>query len=447
LIVLHASDLHGHLRGKDGLGGYARLAAYVKAVKSGADASTDVLFVYGGDVSNKGALPCRKSKDAACLPLLKDLGVDVAVPGNHELTGRSGTDLINLLNSTGVAWTAANLNTYVAAAKAPSSDFVYKGPRSGIELAVFGWSSGQPGSGVVMRRDPNESDFRRLESYAKSSKALLLVTHQPYDADKALLAEACHRGVRALALLKADDHQVRAETDGCFPLYESGAFGQQVSKLVFAKTGAGPVDWKLESHEFVKMDSSRTEDSEVAEKIAKAYRDLAPEADQAVLEVASPRDVDGVASFLADAYRSVTHVDVAIVNRGSVKDGFKSGVLTRERFLETIPYNNDLMGLDWNAKDLERSLCKASERAKDAQLDDGSELVISGGRLIGAGTPNCRFEADRKSNALKVGVDNYLVSRSDRWLGRDLRKSGAFRFQVTTEQALNRYVQVLKGKL
>lgn len=447
LVILQAGDLHGYLRAEDGQGGYARVAAYVKAEKAAANSTTDVLFVYGGDAADKGALPCRKTRDRACFPLLKQLGIDVAVVGNHEL-GRPGSETAGLLALSGVPWTSANLMSIMGMQPGFTNDFVYKGPRSGLELAVWGWSSGKAGSGLSLRETPREDDYRKLASYAASGRPLLVVTHQDYSDDKALLGEICKRSIKTLALLKAHNHQTRAETDACAPLFEAGPFGEQINRLVFAKTGPSPLDWKLESQQFVKMDSSKIEDPAIVAEVARLYSENAPEADQVVLEVTQARDDAGAAAFLADAYRNTTHVDLAIVNRGSAKDGFKAGPLTRERLLQTIPYENDLSGLDWNLKDLEKSLCKASMRTPDARLDEGAELVFSGGKLVGGGTPQCRLETARRGGSLKVGIDGWVLAHSERWLGKDLRKNaGTFRFQVSTEQALNRYLQQLHGKL
>lgn len=430
------------------MGGYARIAAYVAEQRAQADSSTDVLFVLAGDAADKGALPCRKTQDRACFPLLKMIGVDIAVPGNHEFQARTGTDTLALFQASGLTWTAANVNSVLSQSPLPLAQFSYTGPRSGIDLAVWGWTSGKAGSGMTIRSAPNDADYRRLLGYAASGRPLLIVTHQEYEADKALIGEACRRGVKALALLKAHNHEVRAESDSCMPLVEAGAQGRQVAKLVFAKTGLASLDWKLESHEFVNMDSSKPEQPEVAAEVAKLYRELAPEADERVLELTAPRDVDGVGAFLADAYRNVTHVDIAIVNRGAIKKPFKAGPLTRETLMQTIPYNNQILGLDWNLKDLEQSLCRASQRALDPELDDGAELILSGGKLVDPGTSRCRLETTRKGGSLKVGVDDYIVAHSERWLGRDLRKNGIlFRFQVSTEQALSRYAKLLQGKL
>ena len=98
LVVIYVNDLHGQLRAdlKNG-GGYARLAAFIKGERDRAGTGADVLVIAGGNVAEKGALPCRKTNDNACFPLLKDVGVDVAVLGTSEIK-RSAADLNHLID-------------------------------------------------------------------------------------------------------------------------------------------------------------------------------------------------------------------------------------------------------------------------------------------------------------------------------------------------------------
>ncbi len=443
VVVLHFSDLHGQLRGGAQGGGYARLAAYVRQAQREAGPKTDVLVLFGGDLVGKTAMPCRQTKESACAPLLARIAGDLpvyAVLGNHELD-RPAAEMDAILNASGATW----LGGAVSGSASPKlvESVEWTGAKSGARLTLAGWTRGEAGKGLKLRGTATAAALEKMAP-AGASHPVLWLTHQPWEDDVAFASLACARTGRAnLALLKGDDHKVRQEALGCLKVFEPGPFGEHVTRLEWRIEANGK--WTALREEVVPLGPTAPKDESLDAEIVALYAKHAPQATEVVAQVAEAKDAEGVMDWLADAYRGVTRADVAIVNSGAVKAGFAAGPLERERLLLTIPYNNDIHGLDWPMRDLEQALCRAALRPKDPITDHGSELHLSGARLVAVGQPDCRLEGPRRAS-LKVAVDSYVLGKSAAWLGKDLRGK-TFRFQVSTEQAMTRYLKLKGGRL
>jgi 2',3'-cyclic-nucleotide 2'-phosphodiesterase (5'-nucleotidase family) len=452
LIVLYASDLHSQIRPDElDRGGYARLKAWFDAEKRKAGPQTDVIVVAGGDTLGKGALPCAYTGDQACVPLLGQLGFDYATPGNYELY-RSNKDLRDILPQTKASWLSANVKSKE---KLPWTEgtSIYKGPKSGIQLGLVGWTSDPSYNGdprgrkdYTVKRRPDALDWNKFR-IELSGKPILFLTHQEIAEDRSFLAQACKElGARwVMGVLKANDHVYRRhESQFCAPILEPGPFAHEAAKVVIVKQPNG--DWKLLRHEFVHINKLVGEDAQLKAAVEDVYKKHGAGADDVLAKLSASRSQKEVARWVAGAYRERTKADVGLVNVGYVKGPLSEGKLTREKVLVTMPYSNELMGVDWSAKDMEAALCKASKRALDDDADYGSEIVLDGATLENPGKSNCHLVTPAKKALLKVAIDSYVVSRSGRWLGEDLAKR-SFRFGVGSQNLLFLQLEKQPGSL
>jgi hypothetical protein len=65
---------------------------------------------------------------------------------------------------------------------------------------------------------------------------------------------------------------------------------------------------------------------------------------------------------------------------------------------------------------------------------------LAGLKLEGAGTPDCKVVLDKPRASVKVALSEFLVKRSPRWLGKDL-KPATFKFQIDTWAALELHLK------
>lgn len=443
VVVLHFSDLHGRILA------YPRLAALIKSERALAERSgNDLLVVMGGDAAGKGALPCRKSNDKECFAFFKEMGVDVALLGNGEAK-RSAKDLNELIRISGGQWLSANVKSSKEKA-GWQKEILWKGPRSGAQIWIAGWTLAPSPAELDPAQPLNVGtrfDGHVLGEWAKqlSSNPVLWVTHQDLNDDKEFAKQVCMRkNISSLALLRAHTHQLRQEPMACVTAYESGAFAESATRLVIERSGAGPLAWKVTGAQTIPL-TFGPEDPQMKSRVSALYQKLAPDAETQVALVTTAQTLPDLALWLANAYRKVSHADVAVVNAGAIKEPLPIGPVKRERLLEVIPYNNELMGLDWPFADFEKSICEASRRARDATDDTGSELFFAGVELVNPGEGICHLKGSRKGS-VKVVLDSFMVKKAPRWLGKKL-EGRAFKFGMKTEDAMMLSLKRNGGKL
>jgi 2',3'-cyclic-nucleotide 2'-phosphodiesterase (5'-nucleotidase family) len=441
VLVIYLSDVHSQLRADDkGRGGFAQLKKWIDSERARAGAKTDVIVVGGGDLYGKGSIPCQETKDKECAPFFKDLGLNYTTVGNYELYS-SPTDLQKLNQSTGATLLSMNVTPKKGAGPWASNALKFKGAKSGLEFFLATWTSPFDIKDYNVRAFPSTSDWMAWKR--QWDAPVLWVTHQELERDVGLLREACGSlapQVQVLGLLKANDHRtMQSDTSQCAPLLEPGAFGHYVLKLLITKDDANPKRLKMAS-QFVEI-SGVGEDEGVKKRIDALYARYAPDANQILFTADSEISREQLAAWTAEAYHKRLKAEGAITNLGFVKNALPAGPVTREQFFLALPYKNELMGLDWPVKDLQDSLCGAAKRAKKDDLDWGSELFFSGFQLEGAGTPACRVVSEKKS--IKLVVDQYLVSRSERWLGRNI-SARVFKFGVDSRRAVSLFIDVKK---
>jgi 2',3'-cyclic-nucleotide 2'-phosphodiesterase (5'-nucleotidase family) len=207
-------------------------------------------------------------------------------------------------------------------------------------------------------------------------------------------------------------------------MMEAGAYGFAISKLVFENRSG---QWELVSREFVDVTDSSPVDAAMQAAVDQVLLQAAPDASRILGQVREPMSREALAGWLSKAFLGVTRADLSISNLGAVKDPVGVGSLTLELLLSYIlPYNDPLVGVDMSRMELEQALCKSSKRPRDSFEDNGSELFLSGARLVIEENGACRLEGLKKSQ-IKVAMPAFVAKRSARWIGLDLsRRSFAF---------------------
>jgi 2',3'-cyclic-nucleotide 2'-phosphodiesterase (5'-nucleotidase family) len=458
IVVLFFTDLHGRLRASADAGGYAEIAALVEEERAKLGERSDLLVLNGGDAAGKSSVPCVLSKEKDCFSLLPDLGVQLSVLGNSELT-RSVQELNELIALSGHTWISANIHTKSEQSWKPY--FVFNGIKSGIRLGLTGWTAIPTPGEIDLKRagyEPNTAiTSKNLEKWMKplAGMPVLWLTHVEVEDDKKLLEKHCHdpgqnnkRGAnnnqRVLAVIKGHGHTTFENQDACVPMFQAGGHGVNVLKLILEPRGA---EISLVHHEFLELKSRSAVKPSLKKKIDQLYVEKAPNANRVMAQVSRDLTAQEFAKWAATAFRATTRADIAIVNIGAVKSGVMAGALSLEEMNFVYPYKDEIMGLDINTKKLESALCKSSMREMDGFLDYGSQLILAGADLLGAGTEDCRLEVEGGSKrSVKIALVKYVVGRSERWLGQSLQ-SKAFRYGIDSERAFELYLKRTGEKL
>ena len=112
-----------------------------------------------------------------------------------------------------------------------------------------------------------------------------------------------------------------------------------------------------------------------------------------------------------DVLKSSSHAQLAL-HVGARSQDLTAQEAPLEGLWNYFPRNDDLMGLDWNKKDLEKSLCAFEDKFKD------KDLFLAGARLNRA-NGNCRLEG-LATSSVKIIMPLSLIQQSKVLFSKDL---------------------------
>ena len=134
--IYHTSDVHGFFYPKNGQGGFAALAAVIKA------GPASYMLLDSGDFAN-GTVETRNSKGLKGVQMMNHMSYDAATIGNHEFDFK-GEGVAPLLANAQFAVLAANFFE-ASTGKYPPSVLPYKlFDENGVKVAVIGLANRTP---------------------------------------------------------------------------------------------------------------------------------------------------------------------------------------------------------------------------------------------------------------------------------------------------------------
>lgn len=202
LTLLHVNDTHSHLEPVNtslmlddtqtylDLGGYARLATKVKAVRS---ENPNTLVLHAGDAV-QGTLYFTKYEGKADFALLNGIGFDAMVTGNHEFD--KGPELLSdMIDMADFPIIAANMDAsnepFLAGKIPPYIIREIGGTRVGIIGLITPETSviSSPGSNIIFLNEINTAQQAVQELESQGISKIIVLSHMGYEEDIAL-AEA-----------------------------------------------------------------------------------------------------------------------------------------------------------------------------------------------------------------------------------------------------------------
>jgi 2',3'-cyclic-nucleotide 2'-phosphodiesterase (5'-nucleotidase family) len=349
--LLLVNDLY-QMAEVDGRGGFARLAAIVKAERA---RGVPTFYAHAGDALSP-SLMSGFDRGAHIVELLNRAPPDAFVPGNHEFdfgpavfAQRMGEATFPVL--------AANLRDGAGRTLADLRDRLVV-TLGGIRVGVVG---------IALASTPEKSqagDLRfapEIETLAGQVQALRAegvdlvvgVCHTDRATDDAIVAARL-----VDILLSGHDHDLVVRYDGRTVMAESSFDAQYVTAIDVTATVTGTgrdrrVDWRPS---FRIHDSARvTPDPETLALVQRLQDALARELDLPVGVTRAPLDSrvsaarvreSSFGSLVADALRAATGAQVAITNGGGIRGNrlYPAGAtLTRRDILTELPFGNTVV--------------------------------------------------------------------------------------------------------
>src|SRR5215475_5777132 len=340
-------------------GGFARLAAVVKAERAkAAAAGSQVIFAHGGDTLSP-SLMSGIDQGAHIITLTNLIPPDIFVPGNHEFDFGKATFLQRMAE--------AKFPLYAANLRGPEgqplpnfkdrSIVTVDGVRIGLTGATYDDS--------VRASDPG--DLRFLPTVATLNEQAAALRREGADFVVAVAHVTREQGYQIFRgravdlLLTGHTHDLFIEYRGRNAMVESSYDAHYVTAIdividVSEESGRRRVRWRPQ---FRVIDTAMVmPDPEVAAVVAKFEDELNKQLDAPIGTTAVELDSRAatvrtreavIGNFIADAMRWSAQTEVAVTNGGGVRGDkiYPPGTtITRREVLAELPFGNRLVTID-----------------------------------------------------------------------------------------------------
>ena len=370
LVVLHTNDVHGavlprspalaQLEATEDVGGFAALAAVVKAERAAAAArGAHVLLVDGGDVW-RGTPEGDLTKGDLIVEAFGRLGYDAVALGNHEFD-LGLPNAVRLAKAAPFPWVSANV-TEKATGATPSwlRTHVVK-EVGGLRVALVGMTTVETPR-IVVGGDalglafapPAEAAAAQAKALAATSDLVIFVTHLGPQPDVEIL-----KAVPTCPLVVGGHSHTRlakpidARGDGTGWVVQAGTACIVVGKVtldVHRTTKAV----RLRTSALIPLIPSKVgRDAETEAFLAgrldaiaelKALKSVVGTLTGDLPRVgANPRDTSPAGHFMADATRAAAGADVGLANRGGIRVVLPAGPVTRRDLFLLMPFDNTVV--------------------------------------------------------------------------------------------------------
>jgi 2',3'-cyclic-nucleotide 2'-phosphodiesterase (5'-nucleotidase family) len=280
LNIIHTNDLHSYFQGnRQGRGGYSKLKTKILELRLAAQAQgLEVLHLDGGDFG-EGTSFFLVDEGATSLRALSDLGVDIAVIGNHDhmLGGAVLADQIRRSEAK-TKFTSANIvQTPSMNLEGLVTPFVDV-DKAGISIRVIGLSTAQAHfqytllPGFVL--PPVQVGVAQSDLARQQGKELVIaLTHIGFSTDESLVKASSEIdlviGGHSHTRLEEVEY-VENKNKKLTPIVQAGSHGLYVGNLVIDLTDTGV---EVVSYELHRIEGDIAEDPAMANLVEQAVID------------------------------------------------------------------------------------------------------------------------------------------------------------------------------
>jgi 5'-nucleotidase / UDP-sugar diphosphatase len=346
--IILTSDIY-KMNEQAGRGGYPRLGAIVKTERA---ANANTIVVHAGDALSP-CLLCGFDQGSHVIDLTNRISPDIFVPGNHEYD--FGRDIyLKRMAAAKFPILAANL-------RAPDGNRI--AGHADTRIITFGDIKigivGATAEDSYKKSNPEDLKITPVVPTVKEQATALraagadlvvAVVHAARDIDFAIYDSRV-----VDILLSGDDHDLRMMYDGRTVMAEAGQDAVHVIAIdltIDTKMADGKREVSWRPH-FRLLDSANyTPDPEILAAVKDYEAELSRELDVPVATLGTPLDSRNatvrsgeaaIGNFIADAARSSTAADIAVINGGGIRGGklYAAGhKLTRRDVITELPFGN-----------------------------------------------------------------------------------------------------------
>lgn len=429
LTLLHVNDVY-EISPKEGKGGLAELMTLLRAERA---RSPNTITTFGGDLLSPSVMS-GLFKGEQMIDVINAVGIDVAVPGNHEFD--FGPDVFaKRVAESKFTWLGTNV---LGTDGQPFAGMAASEIREvgGFKIGLFGVLTGEtthlssPGDSVTFTDVEAAANQAVVSLDEQGADLIIALTHLDIAQDRALARKV--EGIDVI--LGGHDHDPIAFYEGDKLILKAGydAHYLAVADLVIEKKekrGKLTVSM-LPQFRFVST-AGVTPDSTVAEVVAKYESQLDEELSVAVgttsVELDSRRSAvrtreTNMGNLIADAMRAAVDADVAIANGGGIRGDrvYDPGAtLTRKDVLTELPFGNVTVLMEISGADLRAALENAVSRVEDiaGRFPQVSGMTVAydpakraGERIIEVKVAGAAVDDER---TYKLATNDYIAGGGD----------------------------------
>ena len=352
VTLLHLNDVYQIGSVDNGArGNLARVAALRKKIQ--AESPHALLLLAGDTISPSVASNIFKGQQI--IAAWNAVGLDYAALGNHEFDFGDAV-LLERVRESRFTWLAANVIDKKTGKPFGGLKAYIIREFDGVKIGFLGLltpdtaKSSKAGPEVEFL-DPAKVAARLVpEMRAAGAQVVVAITHLTMAEDKAL-----GRAAAIDLIIGGHEHTVLQSLVGRTPIFKMGSDARNLGRIELNLSARGrleSMDWEV-----IPVTSHLPEDPQTAAVVAQYEKKLASELDLPVGHTRVALDArqqtnrsreTNLADFVADACRSATRTDVALLNGGSIRSNatYGPGALTKRDILSILPFEDPIVTLE-----------------------------------------------------------------------------------------------------
>lgn len=466
LVILHTNDTHSQIDPTDdNLGGAQRRKVVIDSIRAehknvllidAGDAVQGTLFftLYGGEVEMK---------------MMNELGYDIAILGNHDFD--NGVDaLAKNLQQSKVQWVTTNYDLSESAIASFFRPYVIK-EYAGKKVGVIGLNLNPKG----MISEGNYDGVKYLDAIKAANATawhlkhnekvdlVVAVTHVGYDAmppsDKAIVAASEDIDVllgghtHTLIVPGSGDEWVKNSVGKPVLVTQNGKGGLVIGEVEFDLDHVGDVPPTYKQIAINSRLDGRVDHS--IDSMLNAYRDgvddlMGQKIGRTAFEMSNTDAslLNLLSDFLLQRAKTLPgidgKVDLAIMNKGSIRRGLPKGNITRGQIIMMQPFNNRVLVEEISGADLADALDIMAHRDGDG-VSEGTEIVFDA-KAMHCTEIMINGEPLDKEKTYRVATIDYLANGGDYMEPLTRGKVIAQSTQIVHRDLVEYIIKQFKGK-
>lgn len=363
--VYHTSDTHGFFFPRNGVGGFAALAAVLK------QGPQPYLLLDSGDFSN-GTIETRSSKGIKAAQIMNKMGYDATTLGNHEFDFKA-VNFPAIVAALDFPMLAANFFEKDTQKYPPHILPYTMVTKNGVKFALIGLANRHPtnpADGYYYAKPLVALENALNEVEKQHPDVVIVLAHDSIADDKhgtqSYFADIAHQfGGRVHIVFGGHAHKIvqNRYINGVL-FVESGCYVNFVSKVTVItddKTGK----FIKASSQLIPLVVSKTGEDKAIKKFVESLRE--PGMDTPVgktpqIFAKMPQAADQLDSVLndwiADLLKEYSGAQIAIHNNGGTRIDMPKGVVTKRDLVDIHPFDNTVTVVTVDGRFLKRFIKK-----------------------------------------------------------------------------------------